>query len=175
MRSKLGKWLHSSSNPSLHLCFLSKGSYLPTMPGDLLFDQKNWKIGQYDTPWSKCWGNFTSVQPSCSYMDGRHRELAINVPCNRLARGWRERGNRWMEGRVAFFKATSVLLLSTLPISFWLQQPQVHLWQTLWDQIPTDGKKVLLEKSLDCCPPSEIWLCLYHGRFCNWEIINWLI
>lgn len=44
MRSKLGKWLHDSSNPSVHLCFLSKGFYLPTMPGDLLFDQKNWKI-----------------------------------------------------------------------------------------------------------------------------------
>ncbi|XP_056183966.1 E3 ubiquitin-protein ligase rnf213-alpha-like isoform X3 [Falco biarmicus] len=37
-----------------NICFkphVVKGSYLPTMPEDLLFDQKNWKIGQYDTPW----------------------------------------------------------------------------------------------------------------------------
>ncbi|XP_029898687.1 E3 ubiquitin-protein ligase rnf213-alpha-like isoform X1 [Aquila chrysaetos chrysaetos] len=38
-----------------NICFkphVVKGSYLPTMPEDLLFDQKNWKIGQYDTPWT---------------------------------------------------------------------------------------------------------------------------
>ncbi|XP_026713188.1 E3 ubiquitin-protein ligase rnf213-alpha-like [Athene cunicularia] len=45
-----------------NICFkphMMKGSYLPTMPEDLLFDQKNWKIGQYDTPWTcqcgSCW------------------------------------------------------------------------------------------------------------------------
>ncbi|XP_074786497.1 E3 ubiquitin-protein ligase rnf213-alpha-like [Athene noctua] len=35
-----------------NICFKPatvKGSYLPTMPGDLLFDEKNWKIGQRDT------------------------------------------------------------------------------------------------------------------------------
>lgn len=37
----------------LYTCFLSKCSYLPTMPEDLLFDQKNWKIGENDTLWSK--------------------------------------------------------------------------------------------------------------------------
>lgn len=39
--------------------FLSKGSYLPTMPGDLLFDEENWKIGQTDKMWSKYWGDPT--------------------------------------------------------------------------------------------------------------------
>ncbi|KAM9245412.1 E3 ubiquitin-protein ligase rnf213-alpha-like [Leptosomus discolor] len=37
-----------------NICFephVVKGSYLPTMPEDLLFDQKNWKIGERDTPW----------------------------------------------------------------------------------------------------------------------------
>ncbi|KAM6211439.1 E3 ubiquitin-protein ligase rnf213-alpha-like [Sarcoramphus papa] len=47
-----------------NICFnphVVKGSYLPTMPGDLLFDQKNWKIGQYDTPWTCQCGSYWIV------------------------------------------------------------------------------------------------------------------
>ncbi|XP_074996114.1 E3 ubiquitin-protein ligase rnf213-alpha-like isoform X2 [Calonectris borealis] len=47
-----------------NICFkphVVKGSYLPTMPGDLLFDQKNWKIGQYDTPWACQCGSYWIV------------------------------------------------------------------------------------------------------------------
>ncbi|XP_026723316.1 E3 ubiquitin-protein ligase RNF213-like, partial [Athene cunicularia] len=45
-----------------NICFKPatvKGSYLPTMPGDLLFNEKNWKIGQRDTIYTcqcgSCW------------------------------------------------------------------------------------------------------------------------
>ncbi|XP_074672203.1 E3 ubiquitin-protein ligase rnf213-alpha-like isoform X1 [Strix aluco] len=47
-----------------NICFkprVMKGSYLPTMPEDLLFDQKNWKIGQYDTPWTCRCGSYWIV------------------------------------------------------------------------------------------------------------------
>ncbi|XP_074426105.1 E3 ubiquitin-protein ligase rnf213-alpha-like isoform X2 [Larus michahellis] len=47
-----------------NICFtphVVKGSYLPTMPGDLLFDQKNWKIGQYDTLWTCQCGSYWIV------------------------------------------------------------------------------------------------------------------
>ncbi|KAM6093566.1 E3 ubiquitin-protein ligase rnf213-alpha-like [Chlamydotis macqueenii] len=47
-----------------NICFephVMKGSYLPTMPEDLLFDQKNWKIGQYDTPWTCQCGSYWIV------------------------------------------------------------------------------------------------------------------
>nr|XP_009926083.1 PREDICTED: E3 ubiquitin-protein ligase RNF213-like [Haliaeetus albicilla] len=47
-----------------NICFkphVVKGSYLPTMPGDLLFDQKNWKIGQYDTSWTCQCGTYWIV------------------------------------------------------------------------------------------------------------------
>ncbi|XP_042653147.1 E3 ubiquitin-protein ligase rnf213-alpha-like [Tyto alba] len=38
-----------------NICFkpdMVKGSYLPTMPGDLLFDKENWKIGDTEAVWS---------------------------------------------------------------------------------------------------------------------------
>ncbi|KAM6394866.1 E3 ubiquitin-protein ligase rnf213-alpha-like [Rhynochetos jubatus] len=38
-----------------NICFkpdVVKGSYLPTMPGDLLFDVKNWKTGETDRIWA---------------------------------------------------------------------------------------------------------------------------
>ncbi|XP_032847063.2 E3 ubiquitin-protein ligase rnf213-alpha-like [Tyto alba] len=47
-----------------NICFkphLMKESYLPTMHEDLLFDQKNWKIGQYDTPWTCQCGSYWIV------------------------------------------------------------------------------------------------------------------
>ncbi|XP_074938739.1 E3 ubiquitin-protein ligase rnf213-alpha-like isoform X2 [Phalacrocorax aristotelis] len=57
-----------SQSPLTHLfrniCFkphVVKGSYLPTMPGDLLFDQKNWKIGQHDTAWTCQCGSYWIV------------------------------------------------------------------------------------------------------------------
>ncbi|XP_009695289.1 PREDICTED: E3 ubiquitin-protein ligase RNF213-like [Cariama cristata] len=48
-----------------NICFnpgLVKGSYLPTMPGDLLFDEKNWKMGKTEKIWtcSQC-GMFWTV------------------------------------------------------------------------------------------------------------------
>lgn len=46
--------------PHFPLHFFPKGSYLPTMPGDLLFDEKNWKIGATDKIWSKWWGNLAA-------------------------------------------------------------------------------------------------------------------
>ncbi|KAM6032780.1 E3 ubiquitin-protein ligase RNF213-like isoform 1-T1 [Theristicus caerulescens] len=39
-----------------NICFkpdVVKGSYLPTMPGDLLFDEKNWKINPTDKMWNE--------------------------------------------------------------------------------------------------------------------------
>ncbi|KAM9300337.1 E3 ubiquitin-protein ligase rnf213-alpha-like [Morus bassanus] len=47
-----------------NICFkphVVKGTYLPTMPGDLLFDQKNWKIGQDDTAWTCQCGSYWIV------------------------------------------------------------------------------------------------------------------
>ncbi|XP_014821245.1 PREDICTED: E3 ubiquitin-protein ligase RNF213-like [Calidris pugnax] len=43
-----------------NICFkphVMKGSYLPTMPGDL-FDEKNWKVGPYDKLWTCQCGSY---------------------------------------------------------------------------------------------------------------------
>ncbi|XP_068024256.1 E3 ubiquitin-protein ligase rnf213-alpha-like [Melanerpes formicivorus] len=57
-----------SSSPITYLlkniCFkpdVVKASYLPTMPGDLLFDEKNWKIGATDKIWTCRCGSFWVV------------------------------------------------------------------------------------------------------------------
>ncbi|XP_074936539.1 E3 ubiquitin-protein ligase rnf213-alpha-like, partial [Phalacrocorax aristotelis] len=47
-----------------NICFkpdVVKGSYLPTMPGDLLFDVQNWKVGNMDKIWSCQCGSFWVV------------------------------------------------------------------------------------------------------------------
>ncbi|XP_075580950.1 E3 ubiquitin-protein ligase rnf213-alpha-like [Pelecanus crispus] len=47
-----------------NICFkpdVVKGSYLPTMPGDLLFDEKNWKIGATDKIWTCQCGSYWIV------------------------------------------------------------------------------------------------------------------
>ncbi|KAM6240959.1 E3 ubiquitin-protein ligase rnf213-alpha-like [Porphyrio hochstetteri] len=47
-----------------NICFkpnLMKGSYLPTMPGDLLFDEKNWKTGPTDKIWACRCGLYWTV------------------------------------------------------------------------------------------------------------------
>ncbi|KAM9258624.1 E3 ubiquitin-protein ligase rnf213-alpha-like [Morus bassanus] len=47
-----------------NICFkpaIVKGSYLPTMPGDLLFDTENWKIGTMDKIWSCQCGSYWVV------------------------------------------------------------------------------------------------------------------
>ncbi|XP_062457519.1 E3 ubiquitin-protein ligase rnf213-alpha-like [Rhea pennata] len=47
-----------------NICFqpsVVKGSYLPTMPGDLLFDEKNWKIGPFDKLWTCQCGSYWIV------------------------------------------------------------------------------------------------------------------
>ncbi|XP_055559911.1 E3 ubiquitin-protein ligase rnf213-alpha-like isoform X6 [Falco cherrug] len=47
-----------------NICFkpaVVKGSYLPTMPGDLLFDVKNWKIGSTDKMWRCQCGSYWIV------------------------------------------------------------------------------------------------------------------
>ncbi|KAM6439343.1 E3 ubiquitin-protein ligase rnf213-alpha-like isoform 2-T2 [Rhynochetos jubatus] len=47
-----------------NICFkphVMKESYLPTMPGDLLFDEKNWKIGETDTLWVCRCGSYWTI------------------------------------------------------------------------------------------------------------------
>ncbi|XP_072704248.1 E3 ubiquitin-protein ligase rnf213-alpha-like isoform X2 [Ciconia boyciana] len=47
-----------------NICFKPdtvKGSYLPTMPGDLLFDEKNWKTGATDKIWTCRCGLYWAV------------------------------------------------------------------------------------------------------------------
>ncbi|KAM6032909.1 E3 ubiquitin-protein ligase rnf213-alpha-like isoform 2-T2 [Chlamydotis macqueenii] len=81
-----------------NICFkpdVVKGSYLPTMPGDLLFDEENWKIGATEKVWTCQCGSFWIVTNCGLPMEVKKCECGASVggTCHKPETGFTQKEN----------------------------------------------------------------------------------